>query len=254
MSDSGRIPTNLRTLLIMEAFSEANSALTAAEIGRSIGLAKPTAHRLCQSLEAEGFLVRQTGSKRFQPARRARSMAGGLLYAASTHIARHQVLEELAREVGETVNFVVPAETGMRYLDRVETDWPFRVQFGVGSDVPFHCTASGKTFMASLAPRARRTFVSALNLERHTRHTHATTETLLEDLEEIAERGYALDKEEFIEGMVAIAVPVFNPEGRFAAALAFHGPKNRVSLETALARKDLMIEGAHKLGIALFSD
>ncbi len=228
--------------------------MTAAEIGRAIGLAKPTAHRLCQALEAEGFLVRQTGSKRFLPARRSREMGAGLLYSASSHIARHQVLEELAREVGETVNFVVPADTGMRYLDRVETDWPFRVQFGVGSDVPFHCTASGKTFMASLTPRARKSFVSSLELTQMTRQTHVTAETLMADLAEIADRGYALDQEEFIDGMVAIAVPVFNPEGRFAAALAFHGPKNRVTVDSALARKDILIAGAERLSKALFSD
>ena len=82
-------------------------------------------------------------------------MATGLMSASEIHVARRQILEELAARVGETVNFVVPAESGMSYLYRVETDWALRVQLPIGTHVPFHCTASGKTFMASL-PEARR--------------------------------------------------------------------------------------------------
>jgi DNA-binding IclR family transcriptional regulator len=254
MPDTDRIPTNLRTLLMLETLAGAGRAMTATELGKSLDLAKQTANRLCATLESEGFLVRERGSKRFLPARRVRSMAAGLLFASRSHIARHQVLEDVARQTGETVNFVVPEATGMSYLDRVETDWPLRVQFPIGSNVPFHCTASGKTFMASMAPKARRAFVMGLTLERQTAQTHLEPESLLADLKAIARRGYALDEEEFIDGLVALAVPVTDPQGRFVAALAFHGPVPRITIEKAIARKDVLLEGAEKLRDVLFSD
>ncbi len=239
---------------MMEALGKSGQAMTATELGTAVGLAKQTAHRLCATLEDEGFLIRQGGTKRFLPARRTRSIANGLLFASRAHIARHQVLQDVARQVGETVNFVVPEETGMSYVDRVETDWPFRVQFPVGSNVPFHCTASGKTFIASLTPKARLAFVNGLSLSRQTEHTHVNPESLLEDLARVAKRGYALDDEEFIDGMVAIAVPVKDPSGRFAAALAYHGPRTRMSIEKAVERKDILINGAARLTEALFAD
>ena len=142
----------------------------------------------------------------------------------------------------------------MSYLDRVETDWPFRVQFPVGSNVPFHCTASGKTFMASLTPKTRRAFVMGLDLSRQTKFTKTEPEVLLDDLARIAKRGYALDEEEFIEGMVAIAVPVRDPSGRFVAALAYHGPRPRMSLENAVERRAILTDGAKRLSEVLFSD
>ena len=254
MQDSDRLPTNLRTLFLLEALARSGRAMTATELGGDIGLSKQTTHRLCTTLEAEGFLIRDGNSKRFLPARRTRRISSGLLFHSRLHIARRQVLEDVARQVRETVNFVVPEETGMRYLDRVETDWPFRVQFPVGSNVPFHCTASGKTFMASLTSRKRRSFVESLSLERHTPHTHTGAETLLDDLAGVARRGYALDREEFIEGMVAIAVPVLDPEGRFVAALAFHGPKQRIDIDEAVARRQVLLDGAARLSRVLFAD
>ncbi|MEM9971554.1 MAG: IclR family transcriptional regulator C-terminal domain-containing protein, partial [Pseudomonadota bacterium] len=133
-------------------------------------------------------------------------------------------------------------------------DWPFRVQFPIGSNVPFHCTASGKTFMASLPPKARRSFVEGLDLSTQTTKTHTSPDTLLDDLRSIAKRGFALDEQEFIEGMVAIAVPVHDAAGRFFAALAFHGPVQRIDIDGAIARKDILVDGARRLTNVLFAD
>lgn len=249
---SERIPTNLRTLLILEELGRAGTPMTASELGRAVGLAKQTVHRLCSTLENEGFLTRMAPSKSFVPTKRVRGMANGLLYASNSQIAAHQILLDVAREVKETVNFVVPEENGMRYLDRIETDWAFRVQFPVGSNVPFHCTASGKTYLASLAPRTRRSMVNGLELAKLTDRTHTTGESLLRELKQIASQGFALDNEEFIDGMVAIAVPVTDAEGRFAAALAFHGPRQRITPDGAINRLEPLLQGAKLISKALF--
>ena len=248
-----RIPTNLRTLLILEVLGRGDGAMTATEINDHIGLPKQTVHRLCATLEAEGFLVRDAGGRRYRPSRRLREMGMGLLHASRSHIARHQVLRDVAAQVRETVNYVVPVEDGMSYLDRVETDWPFRVQLPIGSHVPFHCTASGKMFMSSLKPAARKSFVAGLTLTGETPHTLTDPDALLAELAETAKRGYALDREELIEGMVAIAVPVTDASGRYAASLAFHGPIQRIDLDDAVERRGVLLEGAERLREAVFS-
>ncbi|MEL7344307.1 MAG: IclR family transcriptional regulator C-terminal domain-containing protein, partial [Pseudomonadota bacterium] len=68
-----------------------------------------------------------------------------------------------------------------------------------------------------------------------------------------AKHGFSLDREEFIDGMVAIAVPVTDRAGRFVAALAFHGPTQRVSIEDAIAKKELLQDAALKLREAIFA-
>ena len=252
MDDTDRIPTNLRTLLILEVLGRSDRAMTATEINREIDLPKQTLHRLCNTLEREGFLVRQGNSNRFQPGRRLRALGAGLLHTSQTHLARHQVLLELSRQFRETVNYVIPEDTGMSYLDRVETDWPFRIQLPVGSNVPFHCTASGKCFMSTLSPKARRSFVAGLDLQRLTSQTKAEPSELLEDLAISAKRGYALDEEEFMDGMVAISVPVQDFEGRYVASIAVHGPIQRLSLPEAETRIEVLKAGARQLQEALF--
>ncbi len=254
MLDDERIPTNLRTLLILEVLGKSDRAMTATEINEQIGLPKQTVHRLCVTLEENGFLTRQGHSRRYHVARRLRDLGTGLLHNSRDHIARRQILTELATKIGETVNYVVPESMGMNYLDRIETDWAFRVQLPIGTNVPFHCTASGKCFLASLAPTTRRRFVGALPLHGKTEATFTTADALLEELKAVARQGYAVDNEEFVTGMAAIAVPVLDHTGRFAAALATHGPTSRLSIETALTHKGDLFAAAAKLQAALFDD
>lgn len=242
-----KIPTNLRLLVVLETLAEAEGALTAAEIGRRIGLPKPTTHRLCQTLIEEGFISRQGDGKRLAPGRRARTMSSGLLHASAHQLARRQVLMRVSQTVGETVNFAAPREDGMTYIDRVETDWPFRIQLPVGSNVPFHCTASGKTFLAALPTPRRDQIVHSLNLTRQTCNTITDPTELAAELANTATRGYAIDNGELYEGMIALAVPVRDNAGRFIAALAFHGPEQRLSAATALAHLDMMKGAAEEL-------
>lgn len=248
-----RIPTNMRTLLLLEALGHSDRALTPTELNASIGLPKQTVHRLCATLEAQGFLVRDGDGKGYRAARRARLMSAGLLHASWANVVRHQVLSEIARTVGETVNYVVPEEYGMRYLDRVDTDWSFRIQLPVGTHVPFHCTASGKVFMASLRPKARLAFVTALTLSKHTMKTHTSADALMAELKVIAKQGYAEDDEEFLDDMVAVAVPVRDVAGRYVASLAVHGPTQRMSLANARDMLPTLQSAAQKLSDALFA-
>lgn len=254
MDQDARIPTNLRTLMILEVLGRADHPMTATEINAHLGLPRQTVHRLCVTLERAGFLTRPGGGKLYQPARRLRELGVGLLHNSRGHMARRQILMDVARAIRETVNFVVPEEGGMSYLDRVETDWPFRIQLPIGSNVPFHCTASGKCFMASLTPKARAAFVSVLTLQQLTAKTLTSQEDLLTELAQIARQGYSLDAEEFMDGMVAAAVPVYDGQGRFVAALAVHGPVQRLTNVEDIARTGVLQDAAAKLGSALFSD
>ena len=77
---------------------------------------------------------------------------------------------------------------------------------------------------------------------------------MLANLKEVAKRGYALDEEEFMEGMVAIAVPVTDATGKFVAALAFHGPTQRLSIEGIVEKKGLLQDASKKLQEAVFAD
>ena len=251
MAEPQRIATNLRTIRILEAIAKEGRPLTPTEINRHLSLPKQSIHRLCHALETEGLLSAMDGTRRLQPTERLVTLATRLAKAADVDILRHQILQSVARQIRETVNFACPERQGMTYRDRVETDWPLRIQLPIGSHVPFHCTASGKTYLANLTKARRRTLLDSLCLTRHARNTITSRATLDTALTRIRRQGFAIDDEEFMDGMVALSVPVLDHDKRYLASLAFHAPTQRFGADSLLTQLDVLRQGARELSTLL---
>jgi len=201
----------------------------------------------------EGFLLYDVSGKRLLPSANLRTIANGLLASDWHTSAMHQILEKLSHKVKETVNFVIPEHEGMIYRDRVQTNWAFQIHLPVGTHVPFYCTASGKTYLASLTPKNRRRMVESLYLKQLTKTTVCNVETLLRELTQIQKQGFAIDNEEFYDGMIAIAVPVLDPKGRYHGAAAMHGPTLRLDRTTLEDNYTDLRSAADQLSQLIFS-
>ena len=246
------VPTNLRPLLILEAVSRAGSPVTPTAVNAALaldGLAlpKPTIHRLFSTLEEEGFLQREIDGRSYSPGRRMNRLAVETVAAVRVRGARMAVLTAVAERIGETCNLAIPDRDAMVYLDRVETKWPLRIQLPIGTRVPLHCTASGKMYLSSLEAARRDRMVDHSRLEGRTERSIRDPETLRRELAEIAERGYATDDEEFMEGMVALAVPILDRQGQLFSTLSVHAPTLRMGLDEARAHLDALREAAREL-------
>ena len=249
MSDekTSQTPTNMRLLLILEAVARAGQPVTPTEVNSELGLPKPTIHRLFATLEQEGFLERTPGGRTYAPAGRMRSLAGGILSSTDVRLARQAILAQISRRIGETCNIALPDGDQMRYLERVETEWPLRIQLPVGSRVPLHATASGKMYLSTLRKTQLDRYVKAAPLRAHTANTLIMPEDLLSEVARIRRDGYALDREEFIPSMIALAVPVMASNGRLMATVSFHAPRQRVSPDAALSHLEALTDGAKAL-------
>ena len=245
--DSDTIPTNLRLLLVIEQFAGSGMPMTPTEVNAALGLPKPTIHRLFLTLEQEGFLQRDLDGRSYSPGPRLRKTAGGILSSLRIRTARQAVLKQLSAHIGETCNIALPDQDAMIYLERVETEWPLRIQLPIGSRVPFYCTASGKMYLSSLADNHLSRVVGALEFQAHTANTITGPEALKREIATIREQGYSLDREEFMADMIALAVPIPDAHGRLMATLAFHAPSQRFTIEKALTYLDRMQAAAREL-------
>ena len=223
-----------RSLRLLALLANAGRALTLAELAAQLALPKGTAHRICTQLLATGFLARDVDERSFSVGPALRKLAFDTLNHGTVYGLRHEVLSELVRQVGETCNLTTLDGAQVLYLDRVEAQWPLRLTLDVGSLVPLHCTASGKLFLAQMPAKARDAFIARLPLERMTPHTLTEADALRKECEAIARQGYACDREEFIAGLVAVAVPVRDGAGAVRAALAVHAPAVRMPMDDAL--------------------
>lgn len=247
----GAIPTNLRLLSVLEAMAEAGVPVTPTEVNQSLGLPKPTIHRLFATLEAEGFIQREIDGRGYSPGLRLRKMSSGILSSLRIRTARVAILTKLADEIGETCNIAIPDRDAMVYLDRVETKWPLRIQLPVGTRVPFYCTASGKMYLSSLDRRHLRNYVQSTQLDTHTSNTITSAEALIDEARKVRDLGYSTDNAEFMDDMVAVAVPIVDAHGRIVSTLSFHAPEPRLPLSEAVQHVDKLKAAAAQLSSLL---
>lgn len=227
---ASQIPTNLRLLMVMEEVAARGVAVRPTDLVEALGLPKPTVHRLLQTAEAEGFLQRDLDGRSYGPGRRLRALAVNTISSEHLRTARLTILRGVAEQIGETCNLATPDREGMIYLDRVETEWPLRIQLPIGTQVPFHCTASGKMYLSTLRRQILQSILSARPLEYRTEATLTDIDQLKVELDQTRARGYSTDNEEFMSGMTAIAVPVLDGKGKLLATLSVHAPLQRRSL------------------------
>jgi IclR family acetate operon transcriptional repressor len=147
---------------------------------------------------------------------------------------RHAILQQLVAEIGETCNLTMLDGNEVLYLDRVETSSPVRVHLAAGSRVPLHCTASGKLFLSQLSERQVATLLGPGPYRRYTDNTIIDPEELQKALRRIRNEGIGTDVGEFLEGSVAVSVPVTDAQGRVCATVAVHGPAPRVTLRSCM--------------------
>ena len=229
---NGDTPT-MRLFALLEVIAAKDQRYALQDLVEATGLPKPTLHRMLQQLENAGLLQREGDSRLYGIGTRLRRLAENLLLNDSHHGARHTVLRQLVEEIGESCNLTALSGSEVVYLDRVETAAPLRFYLHPGSRVPVHCSASGKVFLAQMSPAQRRRLLANAKLEAYTPKTLTALDALEREVQRVRKEGYAFDAEEFLPGLLCIAVLVPNASGPSNLCIAVQAPVMRVDAEKA---------------------
>lgn len=227
---NGDTPT-MRLFSLLELIAAKDQLVSLQGLVEETGLPKPTLHRMLQQLEGAGLLIRQADGRHYGTGHRLRRLAENLLLNATHHGARHAVLRHLVDELGESCNVTTLSGNEIVYLDRVETPEPLRFYLRPGSRVPIHCSASGKMILAQMSPSQRRKLLAHAPLKRYTDKTITDLDALEAEFTRIRRDGFALDDEEFLPGLVCVAVLV---PGRANLCVAVQAPVMRLTPDKAL--------------------
>jgi len=211
------------------------------ELSRSHEIPKSTTSRMLSALERSG-LVRRDRNGAF--------IAGGVLtqFARSQNhdsvlVARmHSVLEKLALTTGETANLAVASNGEMRLIDQVDGQYLLGATNWVGKNIPYHASALGKILLAYGAAT-----IPLGKLEKLTGKTIISRPKLLIELENVRKKGFAVISDELEEGLVAVAAPIRENDGRVVGAVSISGPSSRLTQRDLVKIGDVIIEEIHSL-------
>ncbi len=239
-----------RTLDILEILAKEGSTLSLKEITERSGLARPTAHRLLQTLMTRGY-VEQDSTRAYSIGRAALALAGSMLSRLEPARAARPPLERLRQLTPETIHFAVLAGSDAVYVEKIDGRRAYRMASEIGQHMPLHCTAIGKAILAFLTPERRAELLRGPELQRRTANTITKPEALELELAEVRRRGFAIDDEENEHEIRCVGAPVLDARGEAFAGVSVSAHSSQFSNEVALLTAPSVVETAREISLAL---
>lgn len=227
-NDEGRgvLLTLDRGIAVLEEIARQEGRATAKELSSNLGINVGTCYQILRTLHVNGYVTRLPGS-RYGLGTRIAFLVDHYESSAAPPPELLAIMRELRGEVGESVYLSLRSGTKLQIVSFLEGTKAVRVGgMRVGySDHP-HARASSKCFLAYVQPDDLELYVNKDALEPITPATITEWPDLLADFEGTRERGYALDHEEFNEGVGCMATVLLGPEGEPMGAIAMSLPIN----------------------------
>lgn len=224
---------------VIEILAE-KEELTVSQVASHLGLNRSASHRFLATLRELGYAEKNAASRYHLT---FKLLELGMKVADRFEIRQiaRPYMQELAVKYNETVNVGYWDGKGIVHLDKVSSQEILRMDTGIGTRAPAHCTALGKTILAHLPQDELNRFLESNPLEPITPRTITSVERLLEELEQIRTQGFAVDNQELSLGLRCVAAPVFDYSGYPLYALSVAGHDTRITDDVvACIQEDLI--------------
>lgn len=218
------IPSLRNACRILAHIGKDGRALSCLDVARAMKLPRTSVLRMMETLASESFLTKEDGKY---------SLGGMLANLGDCTLSRvnllsivEKYLRKLTDITGETAHFGVPSDHKVLIARVCESPLPLHAASREGAVVDAYCSGTGKVILSYLYKKDS-SILKKIKLEQRTRNTINSKIALQKELNLIAKQGYAIDDEEYHEGVRCIAVPVFDKIGAMVGGLGITAPAGR---------------------------
>lgn len=227
--------TLVKGLSVLEFLVERAAPCSVSDVAQEFALVPSNAHRTLKTLVARGY-VRQLPDTRYEPSLRLFELGSRVAGALDIRQVAKPAMAQLAADSQETIHLVVRDGDHVVYLDKIDSPQPVAAYSRIGGRAPAQCVASGKALLACALPDRASAALGWLrkavpDLQPYTDTSHIKHDTLLEDLLQVRQQGYAVNRGEWRHDVSGLGAPVFDGLGQAVGALGISMPTVRATQE-----------------------
>jgi DNA-binding IclR family transcriptional regulator len=246
MPKSDSVKTVKRSIDILNLLAEDGRPVGVIDLSKRLKTSQSTVYRILSTLEAEGYVEQDPRTEKYRLGLQGIILAGAALNQLEIRKQAISILEQLVSATGCNANLGILHRQHVMYVARIDGPKSARMYTPIGRRAPAHATALGKAILAFLPPDAASPIVGNGALVACTPHTITDPAVLAEELRRTSERGYAVDREEFLAGIHCVAVPVRGRSG-VEAALSVSGSVFQLRGEDSDRLARLLQDAAYEL-------
>jgi len=207
---------------IIELLHENPQSLRLSEIGGMLGLHPSTVHHMLNTLLPRNYIAQCPETKKYSLGFRFLEISKGILENMDIRSIARKYLEELHKESREAVHLAVLKNKKVLCIDKINNPSGLSLSTYIGFVTNPHSTAGGKVLLAGLSTKEVREIYENRPPKAFGKSTITNLGKLLEALDKIRKQGYAIDNEEYSEGVRCVAAPI-RAGGRIEASLSITG-------------------------------
>lgn len=244
-SNGGTVRSVDRALQVLEILARDGEG-SLGGIAREIGVHKSTVSRLVDVLVGHDLVAAPEGAGGYRLGVGCLRLASATAGVLDVSTVAQSVCDDLAAELDETCNVAILSAGKAVNVCQAEGNTTVATRNWIGQSTAPHATSNGKVLLAHLSDAELRQVLVG-RLERFTAHTIGTRAALREELARVREQGYAYAREEYEEGLQAVAAPIRDHTGAVVAALSAAGPVYRLSDAEFPRVRDAVIRAADRV-------
>jgi len=235
MSDSVK-----KAVKVLHFLADSREGMNLTAISRALNMDKTTTFRYLETLVSVGLVEKKENIY----------CLGMVLFELGLKVPIKKLvvdkiaplMKRLCEDINETVNLAQLCHGRLIYLHKIESNRSLQMRSSVGSELPLHCTAIGKSILSILPENESTDIIDNMEFRRFTPSTITEKSKFIDEIEVVKTQGFSLDQEEFEIGLTCIAVPLHIPKQSFYGAIS-------VSAPTLRAIPDIMSQVITKLKV-----
>lgn len=204
-----------------------NRNISISKLSKITGYSKSTIQRIVNSLKFLRYIDQNEHTYDYFPTLKIFELGSNVANDLTIKSIAKPFLLKLYNEVDETVNLGILDNLDVVYLDKIVSKSPLRVELELGIRIPLYCSSLGK----SIAAFNKGDVTFGDNYIKYTKKTITSDDALRNELSSIKKQGFAIDNEEYINGLICIGVPVLNSSGYAIASISISIPAIRYNAD-----------------------
>jgi IclR family KDG regulon transcriptional repressor len=218
-----------RAFRLLDLLSVTEEGLTLSDLARSLNMSKSSIHGLLKTLESSGA-IEQLEDRRFVLGPRIYDLAQTYIQRAGLRHFALPVMRHLATSTGETVCLGRVEQKGVRIIESVVDEGEqaaLHIAARRGMHIPLLAGAFGPFVLASMPLVQRENYLHTHTLTRFTEHSITDPQQFLARVDEVVRKGISIDREEYLDGVNAVAAPIYSAGATLLAFLWIVGFASR---------------------------
>lgn len=242
-----------RAIAILEFLSEEKDGCGITLISKATGLHKSTVHRLLGTLMNKGYIEKDMENDNYRLGTKILYLAGSVLDRMDIRNVSKPYIRELCEETKEVVHLSILDGDEAVYIDKVESSRlnSVRMHSQIGKRVPLYCTAVGKVLLSKFDDNKIMELLSGKKFIKFMPNTVENVYEFIKQLEDVREKGYAMDDMEHEEGIRCIAAPIFDRKGKVVAAVSVSGPIFYITEDRIPYLRDKILKASENISYQL---